>query len=333
MAYTVGAYMTPEQQAARQNKFRTLGYTGEFGGGKADNWAMQNYGTMDIDALDNAPGVKPLTTASMNPYQQESLYNMGKSFGAVDPKIGGSIGKAESAIDRAGNPYDYGSYKNFMNPWIDEVANRTEQGIRRNYDTSRMNAREELAAAGGYGSTALGGAYGQIEEAQNRQIGDTLANLYAQGYDTATGNALRLYENDRAGNLARASAYGNIGNQYQALDQYGRNVGATEQDRMLSAGDRIQAQNQRELDAYYAERDRMLGYPYQQTQYLGQQLSYMPSTGSTQTSTTPGVGVIPGMIGGGMLGYSVGNAYNYANALPWQQQGMMRPSYMGGGVY
>lgn len=333
MAYTQGAYMTPEQQAERQSQFRALGYTGEFGGGKADAWANQKYGTADIASLSNAPGVRPLTTASMNPYQQESLYGMGKSFGVVDPKIGGSIGKAESAIDRAGNPYDYGSYKNLVNPYIDEVANRTSDAIRRSYDTSRQGAREELAAAGGFGSTALGGAYGQIAEAQNRQIGDTLANLYSQGYDTATNNAMRLYENDRAGNLARASAYGNIGNQYQNLDQYGRNVGMTEQDRMLAAGNQIQAQNQRELDAYYAERDRQLGYPYQQTQYLGQQLGMMPSTGSTQTSTQPGVGTIPGMIGGGMLGYSLGNAYNQSQLLPWQQSGMLRPSYMGGGVY
>lgn len=333
MAYTAGAMMTPEQQAARQNKFRTLGYTGEFGGGQADAWANQKFGTADIDMLDNAPGVKPLTTASMNPYQQESLFNMGKSFGAVNPQIGGAYGKAESAVDAAGKPYDYGGYKNFMNPYIDEVVNRQADFTRRSYDTSRQGAREELAAAGGFGSTALGGAYGQIAEAQNRQIGDQTANLLAGGYDSAVSNNMRLYEGDRAGNLARASAYGNIGNNYQNLDQYGRNVGATEQDRQLFAGDRIQSQNQRELDAYFAERDRRLGYPYQQTNYLGQSMGMLPGGGSTQTSTTPGVGMAQGAVGGGLLGYSLANQYAQQQALPWQQPGMIRPSYMGGGVY
>jgi hypothetical protein len=199
-----------------------------------------------------------------------------------------------------------------MNPYIQEVVDRTADNTRRSYDTARLGARGDLAAAGGFGSTALGTAYGQIADQQERQIGDQTANLLAQGFDSSTQNALGLYNSDRAGNLSRASQYQNIGNNYQGLDQYGRQVRATGEDRMRDAGQQIQNQHQNELNAYYAERDRAMNYPYQQSDFYKGILQSYP-TGSVTNSTQPGVGRMQGALGGGMLGYSASQQFGGGN--------------------
>lgn len=303
----------------RELGIQKLGYTGSFGQGAADKFLTDTYGTTDLSKINAAPGVKPLTVASQNPYQQNALYNMGQPSAPIDSRIGASYDKASSALDSTAKPYDYGSINNFLNPYIDQVVNRNADNVRRQYDISRNKINEASAEAGGFGSTALGVERGLNTEAQNRQIGDYDAQLRSQGYNSAVTNSLNLYNADRTAGLSRANAYTGIGNDYQNLDQYGRNVTANDQNRQLTAGNQIQSQNQAELDAYYKERDRELGYPYQQLDFLQGILKAYP-TGSTVTQTQPGVGVAQGAIGGGLLGYDIQNTYNKAQQpVPWQK--------------
>lgn len=280
-----------------------------------------------IASYGQSPGVQTLNVAGFTPYQQEALYQMGQGSGAIDPRIGSAIDRsntaldsATAAIDRAGASYDYNSYLPFMNPYIDEVINRNTDNINRQYDVSRNNIDEAFAEAGGFGSTAQGVERSLNTEARNRQIGDMDASLRAQGFDQAQGNALNLYNQNRATDLARSSAYGNIaagslntGSAYQGLDSYGRNVRQNDLTNQLFAGDRIQAQNQLGLDAYIAERDRQLQYPYQQTTYLQGVLGSYPTGGGTTTSTTPGVGTLQGAVGGAALGYGLQNQFGGNN--------------------
>lgn len=275
-----------------------------------------------------APGIQPLTTSSMNPYQKEALEALGRGTGPVNPNISANIQKASSAVDRLSTPYDPNSYKQFMNPYIDEVINRNASNIGRQYNTQRNQINEDFAAAGGFGSTAQGVERSRTNEAEARQIGDMDAQLRAQGFDTATGRSLDLYNTGLNTLASQAGLYGGIADAELGLDQYGRNRLTTDLQNKLSAGDRIQSQNQRELDAYFAERDRAFNYPYVNADFYANMLGRYP-TGTTQTSVQPGVGAIQGAIGGGLLGNSIANSYK-PKPLPWQTSGNVNPQ---GGFY
>lgn len=262
-----------------------------------------------------APGAEMLNVASMTQPQKEALYEMTQAPAAIDPRVSQAFESARSSIQGMAVPFDPNSYQQFMNPYLADVVSAVESDIARSYDDSRQRAREEIGAAGAFGSSALGRAYGDIEEAQNRQLGSQLAGLRAQGFDTAQGNALNLYGMNRANQAGQASQFMNLAGGLQGLDVYGRNVQNQGTAQKLGAGQQIQAQNQAQLDAYFNNVNRQMQYPYQQTQYLQNTLGAYP-TGQTQTSTQPGVGMIQGGIGGAMIGSGLNDYFNQPVARP-----------------
>jgi hypothetical protein len=284
------------------------------------------------------PGVQPLTTASMNTPQKEALEALTRGTGPVNPNIAGYLDKAGSAVDRMATPYDYSSYQQFMNPYIDEVINRNAANIGRNYDIQRNRINEDFAAANGFGSSAQGTERALTNEAQMRQIGDMDAQLRAQGFDTATGRSLDLYGTGLNAAQSQAGQFQNIASGYQGADAYAKQKMVSDLQNKLTAGGQIQDQNQRELDAYFAERDRAFAYPYVNSDYLANILRSYP-TGQTSTTVQPGVGALQGALGGGLLGSAIaGNSNSYLQpssygtystqgALPWQQPGANYPIY------
>lgn len=279
----------------------------------------------------NSAGVKPLTTASMNDYQKQSLYKMGQPSAPVNPNIAANYEKAGQAADRAGKAFDAGSYQQFMNPYLQEVVSRTQDNIRTSYDTARRGAREELAAGGGFGSTALGQYYSDINKDQERNIGDTTANLNYQGFNDAMAKALNLYTTGINTDLARSGIYSNLAGGYQNYDNYGRGVAVDDLNRQLFAGDRIQGQNQAELDAYNTERQASNNFPLQAISVLQSILGSYPG-GTTTTQSVSGNPILSGL-GGALVGSRVGGAVS-GGASPYAANPYLTAKdYSGGGNF
>lgn len=244
--------------------------------------------------------VKPLSVASFTEPQKTALTRMTEPSKAVNPLIGETVGNALSSTQRLNAAYDPNSYKQFMNPYLTDVVDTTANRIRRSFDDARTQAREQIGAAGAFGSTALGQMYGDIAEQEQRQIADTTANLMAGGFDTATGRALDLYGLGGQRALSQAGQYGNIAQQLQNLDQYGREIELGDIQRQLASGSAIQAQNQAVLDAYFAERERQLNEPVRQAEILRNALVSYP-TGQSTTQVVGGNPYLSGL-GGALLG-------------------------------
>lgn len=305
-----------------------------------------------LKTFNTTTGVRPTTIASQNPYQQQSLYEMGQGTGQVQGKVfnpyiadrKASIDAARGAVDRLATPYkayDQNDAAQFMNPYIQQVIDINARDARLREAERRKSINESFAEAGGFGSTALGLERSRNAMESERGISDMDAQMRAQGFDMATGRNMQLYEGNRADDFARkmgqvggylnaASAYGGAMNDAMGLDAYGRSVANMNVDRRLAAGDRIQAQNQAELDAYYNADAIQRQFPYTQNQFLADILARYP-TGTQATSSTPGVGLVQGALGGASIGTSLSNAFS--NSLPWQATGNTRPSYLGGGFY
>lgn len=292
------------------------------------------------------PGVKPLSVASFSQPQKTAIERMTQPSAPVNPQIGETLSKATTAAGQIRNPYDPESYKQFMNPYIADVVDTTADRIRRGYDDARTQAREQIGAAGAFGSTALGQMYGDVAEDQERQVADTTAQLMASGFDQATANALGLYGTQGQQALAQTGAYGSLAGQMQGLDQYERGIDLGDINRMFAGGSAIQEQNQRVLDAYFAERERKLNEPVRQAEILRNALVSYP-TGQSSTQVLPGNPYL-GAISGGTLasrmfpqGFS-GGGYNPASetftpqgylpyrsqgTMPWQTPGASYPVY------
>lgn len=273
-----------------------------------------------------APGVQPLNVASMNQLQKDVVGAFNKGTGPVNPNIATALDRASSAVADITKPYDPNSYKQFMNPYIDEVINRNAANIGRGYNIQRNNINEDFSQAGGFGSTAQGVERGITNEAESRQIGDMDATLRAQGFDTATATALGLYRTGIDSANTQAGQYQNIASGYQGLDSYEKQKMANDLTNKLNVGNQVQNQNQRELDAYFAERDKAFNYPYVNSDYYANILGRYP-TGQTTTTTQPGVGAIQGAVGGGLLGNAVANQYKpTVNNLPWTTPQYINPA-------
>jgi hypothetical protein len=283
----------------------------------------------------NTSGVRPTTVASQNSYQKDALFNMGKqpSFDAstINPYIqkqSGALDAAKGAVDRLGTPYqayDQSTYTQFMNPYIKDVIQNNANEARRREAERRNGINESFAEAGGFGSTALGLERSRNASESERGISEMDAQLRAQGFDMATGRNMQLYEGNRADDLARkqgqvagylnvAGGYGSGGNEALKVDAYGREVNNNNLDRMLFAGDRVQGQNQSELDAFYQQDALKRQYPYTQNSYLADILSRY-QTGETTTKTQPGVGVAQGALGGALVGSSFGGKGSFESGI------------------
>jgi hypothetical protein len=305
-AYDWNKLYTGAGRGERELGIRALGYTGAFGQGKADKWLTDNFQTTDLSKINAPAGVKQLNVASQTPYQKDALYSMGQPSKPIDTRISGTFDRALDATQQNARPFDSGSYKQFMNPYLDEVIGNNAADIRRSYDTARNAIDESMAGAGAFGSTAQGVERSRANEAEARQIGDMSAALRSQGFSDAMARALGLYSTDTGNALSRAAMYGNLAGGMQNLDQYGRSVAMTDQDRKLQAGNQIQEQNQRELDAYFAERLREQRYPYDQLELLRGVLGAYP-TGQTQTSRGSAGSGFGDILGGAAIGSSLWN--------------------------
>lgn len=326
-----------------------------------------------LSGFRNTGGVRPTTVASQNSAQKDALYTMTQGQGAANSSLFNPYrDKQMGAIDNANNAfsnitapkinnfrgYDQGTSQQFMNPYIKDVINNNANESKRREAERRNGIDESFAEAGGFGSTALGLERSRNASESERGISEMDAQLRAQGFDMATGRNMDLYNNDRADDFSRqttnanndmqaqlaraggfmqtASAYGGGLNSAMQLDTYGREVGQRNTDRQLFAGDRVQQQNQGELDGYYAQRDKELQSPYQSNAFLAQLLQQYPNSRTTtsngtntgtSTNSTPGVGFAQGALGGALAGSSFGGG---SSALPWQAAGNVNPR---GGYY
>jgi hypothetical protein len=154
--------------------------------------------------------------------------------------------------------------------------------------------KAQLAASKAFGNERRGVYEAQLAGEQERNMAETLANLYSQGY----GQAAQMAQALPGQQLAGASALAGYGN--QALQQEQARAG------MLQAAGQAQRNlAQQNLEVAYQDFLAQRGYPVEQLKILQSGLTGLPAvTSSTGTTTTPGQGFlgtagdVAGVLGG-----------------------------------
>lgn len=145
----------------------------------------------------------------------------------------------------------------YMNPYQQQVTDRTMQGLERSRQMAQVNDAARMTAARAFGNDRRGIVEAQTNEAYDRNSADTLANLNSTGF----GQAASLMQADQNRALTAQQANQNAGLQGQQLNQGAAvnlaNVGQMQQgagydaaNAMMGIGGQQQQLTQAQLDAY-----------------------------------------------------------------------------------
>lgn len=186
----------------------------------------------------------------------------------------------------------------YMNPYMDKVADRTLAGLDRFRQMSLNDNASQANMAGAWGNDRLGVENGLTNEAFAKQAADSLASLYAGGFDTGAGllmgdksNLLQNQQfnaglqqqaglaNQNAGlqtNLANAQMglTGQLANQNAGMQGAGMNLNAAQT--LGGLGGLQFGQESAATQAAYQEFLRQVSDPYQKQALLNSSLSLVP---------------------------------------------------------
>lgn len=166
---------------------------------------------------------------------------------------------------------DPNAYQQFMNPYVDDVINRSQQDLMRQQQMAYNTLDAQADAANAYGGSRHGIAKGLLGGEFARMGGDLAARQRLAGFNAAQNLANRDIGIRQQG----ASGLSGLGRQMFGQGQ----VGIQQQQR---ASELAQRQQQMLLDAARNQTLSNLGYPRENLSYYSTIFGGLPQFNSTQ---------------------------------------------------
>lgn len=208
--------------------------------------------------------------------------------------IGDNIfGTAMNAQNTAVNTYGnmaQSSYLDYMNPYIDDVIDRTRTDMEQSRQMAMNSLGQEANAAGAFGGSRQGIQNALLSSEYDKNFGDIAAKARMQGFDRA---------NQFAQNAQSTGASGLTGLGSQMFGQ--GLTGMREQQRL---SDSVRRDEQQLLDAARAETLSKLGYPEEALQIYSNLFGGLPRENIVE-GEKPGLFDILTSIGSLPAGYSL----------------------------
>lgn len=141
--------------------------------------------------------------------KQNETFDKTESFTPNAEYLGMVRGGLDKALGLAGsfNPIGTEQIDAFRNPYVDDVAGRTSQGLARSRDMQANELSGKAAAAGAFGGSGWGLLQGENTRAFADAEADALAGINAQAYDRATQVAQSEEERRMQAQLASIQSY------------------------------------------------------------------------------------------------------------------------------
>lgn len=207
------------------------------------------------------------TVADLAPGQQTAIQNINN--------LAGGIPSMQTADQMLGETLSGQG----MNPYLDSIASRVIGDAAQAYQGQTGQITQRFNTPGNWGGSAQMGAQDKANAAFARGMGDSLSQLFSQGY-----------ENERNRQMQAVPLVGGL---YQNLEQG--------QQAALGANETVRAQNQKILDALQGKFTQAQNYPEHQLDIYGQALSPLFGGGyKNSTSTGPGADPVSQALGLGL---------------------------------
>jgi hypothetical protein len=238
------------------------------------------------------------TVAPVTPLQQAGYDVAGSQLNATQPVFQTALGQVENLP---------ATTQSLLSPYLKDVEGAAVSNIQRQGDIARTNLQSGAVGQGAFGGTRYGVEEGLLDSETQRNIGQTVAQIESQGWNTAMDAALKQ---------SGAEA---------ALATGGQQAALTGAQAAIGAGGAQQTQEQATLADALARWQAQQNWPYQQLAIAQGGLQGTPF-GTQTTSTQPyaqnqtanllgNVGAGLGLAGAGANLFSSGGLFGSQGAL------------------
>jgi len=258
--------------------------------------------------------------ADLSAGQQQAITSATQGVGSYAPflqkgaeAIGQGIGALGTAQEyTAGAGYTPTAFRQFMDPYMEDVIRSQERDIARQGQQQQLQAQASAAGAGAFGGSRQGIMQGEIARNVQDQQARTGAALRSQGFAQAQQAAQQaaqqqLRQAQMTGQLGQA--VGALGAQTAGLGQLGQQMNVQDINTMLGIGSLQQGQAQKGLDVDRANQLALQALPYQQIGFMSDIFRGVPALQQTySTRTTPPPSKTSQMLGLGIAGLGAAGA-------------------------
>ena len=250
------------------------------------------------DELDRAKAVQELGVSAVD-----------ASMGRYDPQ-GQIVRDADGnpVIDPAtGDPMREGGYKDFYDPFVEDVIDTTLADIRREGDIANIGARAEAVGAGAFGGSRQAIAEQELQRNIEDRAARTAAQLRSAAYTGAQNQAQSAFENQMKRGQGAGQLFQSLGTGIGALGEAQQALGQKDVNALFNIGSLEQQQLQSEYDVQRAAQLEEAYEPFARFSYMRDILSGVPSSGtSLAASATPQASPLANVLSGASTQISAG---------------------------
>ena len=212
--------------------------------------------------------------AGLNPTQLQGISNVNSAQGMALP----AIQRGMDLTSQAAKGITPELYNQFYSPYVRDVADATQKNLMESNAQQMSGLKGNAIQAGAFGGDRGGVAQAEMARQQDLATGQTMANVYNQGYGQAMGLAGQQAQN-----------YGAMGQQMAGLGLGAQSSVLQGAQAEMAAGSQQQSTEQAQLSAAYDQYMQQQSYPYQQAQFYANIAEGLGSTaGGNSSTTTPG---------------------------------------------
>jgi len=229
--------------------------------------------------------------AGFDPMQEQAFQQAQAGIGGFQPYIDQSL----ALTGLATQAYDPNSYKDFMNPYQDEVI----AGIQQQFEQARNKAAAGAGSA--FGSEREGIQRAELDTQQALAVGQAQAQNYGQAQQMAQ----QRFDNQMGRYGAAAQQVAGLGGQQQ--QQALTDIGS-----LMSAGSVQQQREQQLADARYQQGLQQIYEPYQRLGFTSDIYQGNIPSGAMAISmgTAPGSNPLAQTVGAGISGLAAYQGYS-----------------------
>ena len=238
-----------------------------------------------------------------SPAQQQALELGAQGIGLYEPMmeqaeatLGSGIGTFQQGVSGLGGTtgaFDPQSYRQFYDPFVEDVIRSTEADIQRQADIERQRIGGAAVQSGAFGGSRQAVAEQELQRNAAQQMADTSARLRSAAFTGAQQQAQSAFENQMARGQTAAQIFGQLGQgigqlgvQQGALGEAAQSAAQRDVNALFNVGALEQAQRQAEFDVQRAAAIEEAYEPFQRFNYMSDIFRGVPSTQQTLASTS-----------------------------------------------
>lgn len=238
---------------------------------------------------------------------QQTAFNNYRNMNAMSPmqtQGGGIVGAAAEKLMGGGGMWDQAAAQRYMSPYQQSVIDIGKREAQRQYDM-QVPVMDAAAVRGG----AFGGDRHAIVQAEAyRNLMQQMNDMQTQGMNTAYNNAQGQFNADQNRQMTGAASAVGAGNTLANIGQQGFQNQLAVNQGIMGIGNQQQALNQTGLNVGYQNFVDQRDDPLKKLGIMQQGYNGMPMTQTTTANTTPAPSFASQLIGNGIAGYTLGQS-------------------------